>query len=213
MTTDAILYLDTETTGMLAKNHPAGSPAHPHICQLGAQLVCAGRIVGEMNLLVKPNRWAIPAEAQAVHGISTEMCEKFGLPAKSVIMLAARLIQRSSLVVCHNFTFDQMMVWTEMIRAETAAELAEFLAKPHFCTMEGSTPILNLPPTQRMVAAGYNKPKNPNLGEAYRFFTGREFVGAHDAMEDTRGCRLIHEGILAWQAKNATAPQPTCLDE
>lgn len=206
-----VAYLDTETTGMLAKGHNAGSPAHPHICQLGAQLVADGRIVAEMNLLVRPLNWGIPAEATAVHGITTEMCMAYGLPIKSVITLAARLIQRADLVVCHNFPFDQMMVWTEMIRCETAQELADFLAKPSFCTMEGATPILNLPPTPKMIAAGFNKPKAPNLGEAYRFFTGREFVGAHDAQEDVRGCRAVHEGILKWQAEKAAQPLP--LDE
>lgn len=199
----ALLYLDTETTGFLANGHQAGSPAHPHICQLGAQLVSEGRIVAEMNLLVKPHNWGIPAEATAVHGITTEMCERFGLPMRSVVTLAGRLIQRSSLVVCHNFPFDQMMVWTEMIRAETAAELADFLAKPSFCTMDGAAPILNLPATQRMIAAGIPGPKKPNLGEAYQFFTGQKFEGAHDAMSDVRACRVVHEGILKHVANAA----------
>lgn len=206
------LYFDTETTGLPAKGVPAGSPVHPHIVQLGAMLVNDdGRVVSEINLLVKPDHWGVPDEAAKVHGITTAMCEQFGLPIKSVITLFGRLVQRSSLLVAHNFEFDKMMVWTELLRTESANELAAFLGAPSFCTMEASTPILNLPPSQRMIAAGFNRPKNPNLGEAYRFFTGKEFVGAHDAYADVVACRAVHAGILAWQAKQAK--EPLVLDE
>lgn len=203
---DVILYADTETTGLLAKGRDAGSQDHPHICQLGAQLVSRGRIVAEMNLLVKPSGWTIPVEASAVHGITTEMCGAYGLPIKSVVTLFGRMAQRASLIVAHNFPFDQMMIWTEMIRAEAAPELAAFLACPSFCTMEGSAPILNLPATPRMVAAGIAGPKKPNLGEAYQFFTGNKFEGAHDAMADVRGCRIVHDGILAYNANLESKP-------
>lgn len=203
---DAILYSDTETTGLLAKGHDAGSPRHPYICQLGAQLVVDNRIVAEMNLLVKPNGWIIPVEASAVHGITTDMCVAYGLPIKSVITLYGRLAQRASLIVAHNFPFDQMMIWTEMIRAEAAPELAAFLACPSFCTMDGSAPILNLPATPKMVNAGIAGPKKPNLGEAYQFFTGNKFEGAHDAMADVRGCRVVHDGIIAYNANLASKP-------
>ena len=207
------LYFDTETTGLPAKGIPAGSPVHPHIVQLGAMLVNnEGRVVAEMNLLVKPDHWGVPDEAAKVHGITTEMCSSYGLPIKSVITLFGRLVQRSSLLVAHNFEFDKMMVWTEMIRAEAATELAAFLGSQSFCTMEVSTPILNLPPSQRMIAAGFNKPKNPNLKEAYAFFTnGGTFEGAHDAMADVRACRAVHQGILAYQA--AAGKGPLMLDE
>lgn len=207
---DPVLYFDCETTGVIPKGQKPGSPAHPHICQLGAQLVSGeGRVVAEINLLVKPNRWGIPAEATAVHGITTEMCEQFGLPIKTVMMLFVRLAQRAKLNVAHNRAFDFEMVWTELIRCELPDELAFWLAAEGFCTMEASTPILNLPPTPRMIAAGYNKPKNPNLQEAYGFFTGGgKFEGAHDAMEDVRACRIVHDGLL----KRAAQPL-LCLDE
>lgn len=106
-----------------------------------------------------------------------------------------RFVQRSGLIVAHNFPFDQMMVWTELIRIQSP-ELAVFLGAQSYCTMENSSPILNLPPTQRMLAAGINKPKSPNLTEAYAFFhDGAKFDGAHDAMEDVRACRAVYYKI------------------
>lgn len=208
----ATLYFDCETTGVPAKGHAPGSPAHPHICQLAAQLVSAGRVVAEFNLLVKPNRWAVPKEAEAVHGISTEMCEQNGLPIRSVVTLLIRLAQRASLSVAHQREFDNLLVWTELIRCELGDELAFWLQHPGFCTMEASTPILQIPPTPRMIAAGFNKFKNPNLKEAYAFFTnGGTFDGAHDAAADVSACRRVHEGILAHQAK--LAAMPLAMDE
>lgn len=208
----AILFYDCETTGVPKKGVPAGSPVHPHICQLAAQLVADGRVVAEFNFLVKPQNWGVPKEAEAVHGISTEMCEQFGLPIRTVITCLIRLAQRASLGVAHQREFDNLLVWTELIRCELATELAFWLEFPGFCTMEASTPILQIPPTQRMIAAGFNKFKNPNLKEAYAFFTnGGTFDGAHDAAADVSACRKVYEGILAWQAKQAN--QPLNLDE
>lgn len=208
---DAILYYDSETTGLPVKGAPAGSPAHPHICQLAAQLVSNGRVVAEFNLLVKPHNWGVPKEAEAVHGISTEMCERYGIGIKTAITMLVRLAQRASLGVAHQREFDNLLVWTELIRCELANELAFWLQFPGFCTMEASTPILRIPPTPRMIAAGYNKFKNPNLQEAHTFFTGTKFDGAHDAMADVVACRKVHEGILAHQAK--IAAEPVNLDE
>jgi DNA polymerase-3 subunit epsilon len=51
-----------------------------------------------------------------------------------------------------------------------------------------ATPIIKLPPTAKMVAAGRHHPKTPNLGEAYRFFTGHELEGAHSALVDVDAC-------------------------
>ncbi len=208
--TDAILYFDSETTGVPVKGAAPGSPLHPHICQLAAQLVSNGRVVAEFNLLVKPHNWGVPKEAEAVHGISTEMCERFGMPIKSVITLLIRLAQRAGVSVAHQREFDNLLVWTELIRCELATELAFWLEMPGYCTMEASTPIMKLPPTARMVAAGRNHFKNPNLQEAHTFFTGAGFDGGHDAMADVSACRRVHEGILKHQAAN---PVAVCLDE
>jgi DNA polymerase III subunit epsilon len=66
------------------------------------------------------------------------------------------------------------------------------LRKPLFCTMEASAPIVNLPPTERMVAAGFNKPKPPKLEECIKHFFKEDLKGAHDAMIDVSACRRIY---------------------
>lgn len=191
-----ILFADTETTGLPMKGQPAGSGAHPHIVQLGAQLCDSNRrVVAEMNLLIKPKNWGVPAEAAAVHGITTEMCAEYGFNIGTAMKLFAQLVRRSKLVVCHNLPFDDLLLQTEFIRCIYGEELEDYKAVAKYCTQEASAPILNLPPTPRMIAAGFNKPKSPNLREAYLFFTGKELEGAHDAMADVRGCRAVYYGI------------------
>jgi DNA polymerase III subunit epsilon len=60
------------------------------------------------------------------------------------------------------------------------------------CTQALSTPILKLPPTEKMLRAGFRKNKSANLGEAYQFFTGRPLQGAHSAMVDVDACMACY---------------------
>lgn len=184
-----ICFFDTETTGIYNRAQPHGSPMQPHICQLGAQLCTeSGRIVAEMNLLVRPNNWSVPAEAEAIHGISTELCQTYGLPIATVIKLFAQFVRRARLVAAHNFPFDQGMAWTEFVRCEAATELALFLGCPSFCTMQTLTSIMKLPGRSGSF-------KWPNLQEAHEFICGSRFEGGHDAMADVNALRRVFFGM------------------
>lgn len=93
--------------------------------------------------------------------------------------------------VAHNLQFDLRIMRIAMLRAgltkERLAEMDAALPKG-FCTCNASTPIVNLPPTPKMVAAGFNKPKQAKLSECIQHFFGEELVGAHDALVDVRAC-------------------------
>ena len=56
------------------------------------------------------------------------------------------------------------------------------------CTQRLATPILKLPPTAKMIAAGFRKHKSASLGEAYQHFMGKPLENAHSAMADARAC-------------------------
>jgi len=58
--------------------------------------------------------------------------------------------------------------------------------------MTAAAPIVNIPPTPKMLAAGFNKPKSPKLEECIKHFFGEELPGAHDAMIDVIACRRIY---------------------
>lgn len=67
------------------------------------------------------------------------------------------------------------------------------------CTARLATPICALPPTEKMKAVGRFHHKTPNLGEAYRHFTGKELVNAHSAMADVLACRDVYFAIKGAQ--------------
>jgi len=71
------------------------------------------------------------------------------------------------------------------------------------CTQLLPTPILKLPPTEKMKRADFLKNKSANLGEAYLFFTGKPLENAHSAMADGRGVIDVF-----FRAKEHAARQP-----
>ena len=82
------LVFDTETTGLPKQyNAPLTDFDNwPRLVQLAWQLHDdKGQLVENHNLLVKPEGFIIPIDAQMVHGISTEHATKYGLPLQEVL--------------------------------------------------------------------------------------------------------------------------------
>jgi DNA polymerase III subunit epsilon len=198
------LFFDTETTGLPDLKMPAEWEGQPRICQLGAIVTDRdGRVKAEANLLIRPDGWTIPEAASAVHGISQADAEKYGVTMKGALSVFARLMKMADTLIAHNLRFDLFLLEIEATRTDLSRFAFEF-PKGCYCTMTGSTHVLQLPPTQKMQAAGFTKFKNPNLQEAYRHFFGREFEGAHDAMADVRACRDVFFALKKLEATQTT---------
>lgn len=194
------LVFDCETSGLPNWHKPSEDPSQPHIVQLAAELFDdeTGRVLHSMNNIIRPNGWMIPDEVAAVHGITQKLAEQHGLQMASVLFNFIQLWLRADLRVAHNEPFDMRMVRIEIKRADGGldGDLADrWTAAPAFCTQAMSSPILNLPPTPKMLAAGRNHAKSPNLGEAYEFFTGKKLDGAHDAAVDVAACKAVYLAI------------------
>lgn len=217
MNEDTVLFYDTETTGLPLFNEPSDHPGQPYITELAAQLCveATGEVLGSMNALIRPEGWEIPLEIQKLTGITMEMASAYGVPMAFALELFVQLWKNASAGrVAHGDPFDTRLIRIALKRDEIfAAEqhraedglLIPFAdhwkASPGYCTIVNSTKILNLPPTPKMVAAKRKGPKSPNLAEAYQFFTGRELVGAHRAMNDVEGCKAVYYGIKEHQRK------------
>lgn len=204
-----ILIYDTETTGLPIWSKPSDDPAQPHITQLAAELCNAdtGETLAYMNYLVKPDGWTIPEDVAAMTGITTEKAEAAGFRIDFVMrsflsMWLAANVHR----VAHNEGFDMRMVRIELCRHNWAGSIfpdewtsSTFADKwkeaPAFCTCASSINILKLPPTEKMLSAGRNGPKSPNLTEAYKHFTGLDLVNAHNAATDIMACKAVYFGI------------------
>lgn len=194
-----ILFYDTETNGLPMWKLPSEDPAQPHITQLCAELFDAdsGKTLAFMDLLIQPDGWTIPLELQELTGITQERAELFGFPIQRAIALFIGMWRKAKLRVAHNEAFDARLLRIEMLRQldHDAALHEQWKVGEAYCTQTNSTKIINLPPTPKMIAAGFNKPKSPNLREAYKFFTGNELVGAHNASADVAGCKAVYFGI------------------
>jgi DNA polymerase-3 subunit epsilon len=193
------LVFDTETTGLPLFKEPSEHPDQPHLVQLGAMLVDIDtrKPVSRLDVVIRPDGWVIPDEVAAIHGITAEMAMDLGVSESLAVGMLMDLWRDHDprMRVAHNEQFDARIIRIALMRYE-GEELADaWKAGPAMCTAKLATPIMQMPPTEKMVRAGFNKHKTPNLGEAYRYFTGRELEGAHSAMVDVRACAEVFFAI------------------
>ncbi|MBF0850471.1 3'-5' exonuclease [Gluconobacter sp. R75690] len=186
----SILFFDTETTGFAKPGLPTGHEDQPHCMQLAAILTDDhGQEEACVNVIIRPDGWTVPERAAAVHGITTEKAARYGIREQVAAVLFYDLTCRADLLVAHNIQFDRQIVATMYARAKRSEWK---LPEAQFCTMEAAAPLVNLPPTPRMRAAGIIKPKAPKLEECIQHFYGETLEGAHDALVDVRACARIY---------------------
>lgn len=195
------LFFDCETQSLPLWNLPSEHPDQPHIVQLAAMLVDLDtrRRLSSFEVIVRPEGWTIPDEVAAIHGITTEKALEIGVNESMALGMLLELWNEDQprMRIAHNRSFDDRIVRIALMRYEDVPLADKWKAAPGQCTATMATPIMQLPPTEKMKRAGFNKFKTPNLGEAYRHFTGRELQGAHSAMADTRACAEVFFAIQA----------------
>ncbi len=196
------LIIDTETTGIVQHDLRSDDPRQPHLVELGAIVFDPDveKIRAQVSLIVRPQGWEIPEGAARVHGIDTNTAHKFGVPLETAVDLFASMAASAQTMLAFNLPFDRRVMrsaWLRCGRTRKAFDAVfDFIGegpnvKGARCVMHRCTPIVNLPPTDRMLAAGFDKPKSPKLGEAYKFFFGEELQGAHGALADCRAALRI----------------------
>lgn len=197
-----VVVFDTETENLPKFRLPSSDPSQPHLVQLAAELCDqTGAVLESMNVIIKPDGWTIPPDVAAIHGISTERALAEGIPEVDAVTMFQVLAGRAALRVAHNISFDDRIMRIAMIRAGLERAVIERIeAGPSACTLKLADAIMKLPPTERMVAAGFTKSKPPNLGEAMSFFFQEPHDKAHDAMADVIACRRIYFHIQALSA-------------
>lgn len=199
----AIAY-DTETTGLPDWNQPSEAPQQPHLVQLAAHVIDldSRKILQSMDVIIKPNGWVIPDEVSAIHGITTEHAMDVGIDEGTAVLMFIELWNHRTRIA-HNESFDARIIRIALKRyldfpdllAPDQAMSDTWKAGSAECTARLSTPICALPPTDKMKAARRNHHKTPNLGEAYRHFTGKELENAHTAIADVNACLAIYWAI------------------
>lgn len=194
------LFYDTETTGLPLWNEPSEHPRQPHICQLAALLVDldSRKTLASIDLTIAPDGWEIPEEVTKIHGITMAHALAVGMHESLALQVFFELWRSCDVRIGHNESFDARMLRIACHRYGDQHRIAnpdEWKAGKAECTQLLATPILKLPPTEKMLAAGFNKPKSANLREAYKHFYGSELVGAHSAMADAQACQYVYFAI------------------
>ncbi len=173
------LIFDTETTG-LPKNWNApisDTDNWPRCVQIAWQLHDdMGNCIEQQDLLVQPEGYDIPYDAEKIHGISTELAEEQGIPISDVLDQFNNVINKAKFIVGHNVNFDLNIMGAEFFRAELANKLHE-LPVLDTCT-EQTAKLCELP------GGRGGKFKLPTLSEIYEFLFHTSFVEAHNASAD-----------------------------
>lgn len=191
------LFYDTETTGLPDFKAPSEAAHQPHIVQLAACLVDLNtrKLINSMDVIICPDGWVIPDDVAKIHGITTERALDEGVPEASAIGVFMDMWAQSHTRIAHNEQFDARILRIALMRFEDDAVADHWKAGNAECTAKLATPICQIPPTAKMVKAGFNKFKTANLREAYLHFTGKELENAHSAMADVRGCMEVYFAI------------------
>lgn len=178
------LAFDTETSEL----------DRPMLVEVGAVLMEDDRERAAVSLIVRPDGWRISPGAARVHGITQEYASALGVPLVVAVSALTNLWANAEFRVAHNLEFDEKVV---ALACGHLGRTSSLPAPPGRCTMQLAAPILALPPTERMIAAGYgDKPKSPSLAECCRHFFGEEPAGHHSALADARSAARVYLAML-----------------
>ncbi len=181
---NTIIAFDTETTGLPNWKEPSEHPDQPHIVQLGARLVDADtrKILSTIDLIVRPDGWEISPEVQAVHGITTEVAAKVGVPEQVALGTFLAMWQVANNRLAFNEQFDARIIRIAMKRYGFSEDDCEiWKVAPKVCAMWEA---------QRALGG-----KRPNLTDAHLQLTGQPIANAHSALGDVDACLAVYWAI------------------
>ena len=167
-----ITFFDTETTGV-PHSYKLPPEQYTRIGYTAFIQTNKGKVFKSMPSIVKPEGFEIPEAASAIHGITTDHALLHGIELKQVMTEFGKAWRDSDVIVAHNLAFD-----SKIVDGEAWLLWGKYFItnKPHFCTMQNTTDLLQIPGPY-----GY---KFPKLMELHEYLFDQSFDGAHDALAD-----------------------------
>lgn len=173
------LIFDTETTG-LPKRWSApitDTDNWPRCIQIAWQLHDEwGNLVEHQDMLIQPDGFNIPYEAEQIHGISTALAEQDGVPLSEALELFNEALSKTKFVVGQNVDFDINIMGCEFHRMGVENSLTT-LPVLDTCT-EATAELCRIP------GGRGGKFKLPTLTELHEYLFGEPFAEAHNATAD-----------------------------
>lgn len=173
------LIFDTETTGLPKRwDAPITDTENwPRCIQIAWQLHDAmGNLVEHEDMLVKPDGFNIPYEAEQIHGISTALAEQDGVSLEETLELFKEALSKAKFVVGQNVDFDINIMGCEFHRLGIENNLSA-LPVLDTCT-EATAELCKIP------GGRGGKFKLPTLTELHQHLFGEPFAEAHNATAD-----------------------------
>lgn len=173
------LIFDTETTGLPKRwNVPITDTDNwPRCIQIAWQLHDEfGNLVEHQDMLVQPDGFNIPYEAEQIHGISTALAEQDGVPLSEALELFNEALSKTKFVVGQNVDFDINIMGCEFHRMGVENSLTT-LPVLDTCT-EATAELCRIP------GGRGGKFKLPTLTELHEYLFGEPFAEAHNATAD-----------------------------
>ena len=170
---------DTETTGLpmsRSRATPDNIDNFKHCRMLSLALVkytSSGREVSSYHGIVYPADFEV--KATEIHGITPEHAKAVGKPFKKMYDTFLELTRGVDILVAHNSRFDEDVLFSECYRHGLSVE--PFKRLRFVCTLDM---------TKRVFL------RNMKLGVLYEKLFGEELEGAHDALNDSRGCGRVY---------------------
>jgi len=174
------LVFDTETTGLPTSWKAPISDVDnwPRAVQLAwAAFDARGRKTAARSFVIRPDGFKIPKDAERIHGISTLIAKRNGVPVAEALGAFVEALSKASVVVAHNFSFDGNVLGAEFYRLGFRHQ---FRGKTHVCTKEAATEYCALPGRYRF--------KWPTLPELHFKLFGKKVKDTHDAAADVAIC-------------------------
>ncbi len=173
------LIFDTETTG-LPKRWDApitDTDNWPRCVQIAWQLHDGlGNLIEHQDMLVRPDGFNVPYEAEQIHGISTALAEQEGVALNQVLELFNEALSKAKFVVGQNVDFDINIMGCEFHRMYSETRLTS-LPVLDTCT-EKTAELCKIP------GGRGGKFKLPTLTELHQFLFREPFAEAHNATAD-----------------------------
>lgn len=188
-----ILFFDTETTGIPLRGKPSSDPGHARLVEFACILDDdQGNTRGVFSTIIKPNGFTVPAEAAGVHGITTEIADRWGMDLLYALDTFDFMSRHAVQLVAHNPFFDFKMIKIECHRASRPDLRARLENVPQVDTMKPCTNICKILQKNPRHAEDWKWPK---LEEAYGHFFG-PLPNAHRAIADVQACRRIYYQLV-----------------
>ena len=194
------LIFDTETTGLPRDwNAPLTDADNwPRCIQIAWQLHDKdGNCISHEDYLVRPDGFTIPYDAEKIHGISTILAQKEGIPIVEVLERFQHALHQCEFIGGHNVKFDLNIMGAEFLRSSDQNPLENF---PIIDTCTEQTASLCMLPGGRG-----GKFKLPTLSELHNHLFDTRFEEAHNATADveaTTRCffELFRQGSIRPEA-------------